>query len=43
MKTILDELLPTFAVRLGGTTYIDFPKKGIENAYGIRKLIAFLN
>jgi hydroxymethylpyrimidine pyrophosphatase-like HAD family hydrolase len=34
----LDELLPEFSVRLGGATSIDVTKKGIDKAYGIRKL-----
>lgn len=38
MKTILDEILPTFSVRLGGTTSIDITKLGIDKAYGIKKL-----
>lgn len=38
MKVILDELLPEFSVRLGGTTSIDVTKLGIDKAYGIRKL-----
>jgi phosphomannomutase len=38
MKARLDELLPGFSVRMGGTTSIDITKPGIDNAYGIRKL-----
>ena len=38
MKVILDSLLPKFSVRLGGTTSIDITKKGIDKAYGIKKL-----
>ncbi len=38
MKVKLDELLPEFSIRLGGTTSIDVTKKGIDKAYGIRKL-----
>lgn len=38
MKVSLDELLPEFSVRLGGTTSVDVTKKGIDKAYGIRKL-----
>jgi hypothetical protein len=38
MKAILDELIPAFSVRLGGTTSIDVTKPGIDKAYGIRKL-----
>ncbi len=38
MKALLDTLLPTFSVRLGGTTSVDITKPGIDKAYGIRKL-----
>ena len=38
MKTLLDNLIPEFSVRLGGTTSIDITKPGIDKAYGIRKL-----
>ena len=38
MKAILDDLIPEFSVRLGGTTSIDVTKPGIDKAYGIRKL-----
>jgi HAD superfamily hydrolase (TIGR01484 family) len=38
MKAILDPLLPDFSIRLGGTTSVDITKKGIDKAYGIRKL-----
>lgn len=38
IKNLLDEILPTFSVRLGGTTSIDITKKGIDKAYGIWKL-----
>ena len=38
MKTILDNLIPEFSVRLGGTTSVDVTKPGIDKAYGIRKL-----
>jgi HAD superfamily hydrolase (TIGR01484 family) len=38
IKTILDNLIPTFSVRLGGTTSIDVTKPGIDKAYGIKKL-----
>ncbi len=38
MKAFLDELIPEFSVRLGGTTSIDVTKPGIDKAYGIRKL-----
>jgi phosphomannomutase len=38
MKVRIDELIPEFSVRLGGTTSIDVTKPGIDKAYGIRKL-----
>ncbi|MDI1314748.1 HAD-IIB family hydrolase [Prosthecobacter sp.] len=38
MKVRLDQLIPGFSVRLGGTTSIDITKPGIDKAYGIRKL-----
>lgn len=38
MKARLDDLIPEFSVRLGGTTSVDVTKPGIDKAYGIRKL-----
>jgi HAD superfamily hydrolase (TIGR01484 family) len=38
MKALLDELIPQFSVRLGGTTSVDVTKPGIDKAYGIGKL-----
>jgi phosphomannomutase len=38
IKVILDELIPEFSVRMGGSTSIDVTKPGIDKAYGIRKL-----
>ena len=38
MKALLDELIPEFSVRLGGTTSVDVTKPGIDKAYGIHKL-----
>jgi HAD superfamily hydrolase (TIGR01484 family) len=38
MKALLDDLIPGFSVRLGGTTSVDVTKPGIDKAYGIRKL-----
>jgi len=38
IKTTLSELIPEFAVNLGGTTSIDVTSLGIDKAYGIRKL-----
>jgi HAD superfamily hydrolase (TIGR01484 family) len=42
MKAFLDDLIPEFSVRLGGTTSVDVTKQGIDKAYGIRKLRAIL-
>jgi phosphomannomutase len=38
IKAILDESIPEFSVRLGGSTSIDVTKPGIDKAYGIGKL-----
>ncbi|MDZ4240541.1 MAG: HAD-IIB family hydrolase [Patescibacteria group bacterium] len=38
IKKILVSLLPDFEVRIAGTTSIDVTKKGIDKAYGIRKI-----
>lgn len=38
IKAILDNLIPEFTIRLGGTTSIDITKLGIDKAYGIIKL-----
>ena len=38
IKALLDTLIPTFSVRLGGATSIDITKPGIDKAYGIAKL-----
>jgi HAD superfamily hydrolase (TIGR01484 family) len=38
IKAILEDLIPEFSVRLGGTTSVDVTKPGIDKAYGIRKL-----
>jgi phosphomannomutase len=38
IKALLDDLIPEFTVRLGGTTSIDVTKLGIGKAYGIQKL-----
>lgn len=38
LKTELEQLIPEFSVRLGGTTSVDVTKPGIDKAYGIRKL-----
>lgn len=38
IKTLLDQSLPDFSTRLGGTTSIDVTRPGIDKAYGIGKL-----
>jgi phosphomannomutase len=38
IKSLLDPMLPDFAVNLGGSTSIDITKPGIDKAYGMRKL-----
>lgn len=38
IKAILDQNIPEFSVRLGGTTSVDVTKPGIDKAYGIGKL-----
>lgn len=38
ITTILEPLLPAFAIHMGGTTSIDVTKPGIDKAYGIEKL-----
>jgi phosphomannomutase len=38
IKAALEQLIPEFSVRLGGTTSVDITKSGIDKGYGIRKL-----
>ncbi len=38
MQSLLDNLIPEFSVRLGGTTSVDVTKPGIDKGYGIGKL-----
>ncbi|MGI0141733.1 MAG: HAD-IIB family hydrolase [Candidatus Micrarchaeales archaeon] len=38
IKSYLDKLIPEFEVRVGGTNSIDVTKRGIDKAYGIRKI-----
>ncbi|MEO5959319.1 MAG: HAD-IIB family hydrolase [Opitutaceae bacterium] len=38
IKALLNDLIPEFTVRLGGTTSIDVTRLGIDKAYGIKKL-----
>jgi len=42
IKALLDQLIPEFSVRLGGTTSVDITKPGIDKAYGIGKLTQIL-
>ena len=43
MREKLLNLLPEFSIRLGGKSSIDITQKGIDKAYGIRKIIEYLN
>ncbi|KND49932.1 MAG: phosphomannomutase [Parcubacteria bacterium C7867-002] len=43
IAVILREKIPAFDIRLGGTTSIDITRKGVNKAYGIRKLETFLS
>ena len=38
MQALLQNLIPEFSIRLGGTTSVDITKPGIDKAYGIHKL-----
>ncbi|MET4141692.1 HAD-IIB family hydrolase [Pedobacter sp. UYP1] len=38
IKTLLEKLIPEFAINLGGATSIDVTQPGIDKAYGIHKL-----
>ena len=38
IKAVLDRYLPDFQVSIGGTSSIDISRKGIDKAYGIRKI-----
>lgn len=38
MKEELENIIPEFEIRIGGTTSIDVTKKGIDKAYGIYKI-----
>ena len=42
IASILQEKLPRFDVRIGGSTSIDITIKGVNKAYGIRKLETYL-
>ena len=43
IKAELDKLIPEFEVRIGGATSIDVTRKGIDKAYGIRKIESYLH
>jgi len=38
IKTLLEKMIPEFAINLGGATSIDVTKPGIDKAYGMHKL-----
>jgi phosphomannomutase len=38
IQAVLETLIPEFSVSLGGSTSIDVTKRGVNKAYGIRKL-----
>ena len=38
MKAMLDDLIPEFSVKLGGSTSVDVTRIGVDKAYGIKKL-----
>lgn len=42
IKSFLDPYLPDLYVRLGGTTSIDITQKGVDKAYGIKKISELL-
>lgn len=42
LRAIINEKLPDFEVRAGGTTTIDITRLGIDKAYGMEKLMAEL-
>jgi HAD superfamily hydrolase (TIGR01484 family) len=43
LQAALNLLLPEFSVRIGGATSIDVTRRGIDKAYGIRKLREILH
>ncbi len=43
LSAALTPLLPTYEVRIGGTTTIDITKKGVDKAYGVRRLSEYLS
>lgn len=42
LRNYIQELIPEFEVRSGGTTSIDITKLGIDKAYGMKKLMEIL-
>ncbi len=38
LKKKLEQLIPEFEIKLGGTTSLDITRKGIDKAYGIKKI-----
>jgi HAD superfamily hydrolase (TIGR01484 family) len=38
IQALLQEMLPDFAINIGGATSIDITRKGVDKAYGLRKL-----
>ncbi len=38
LQHVLEQVIPEYTVRLGGTTSVDITRKGIDKAYGIAKL-----
>lgn len=38
IKAILEKLIPEFSIQLGGATSIDITERGIDKAYGVKKL-----
>jgi len=43
LRDYIAPLIPEFEVRVGGVTSIDVTKKGIDKAYGMKKLMEMLN
>jgi HAD superfamily hydrolase (TIGR01484 family) len=43
VRDIVASKIPEFEVRVGGTTSVDITKKGIDKAYGMKKLMEILN
>lgn len=38
IQALLQDMLPNFAINIGGSTSIDVTRKGVDKAYGLRKL-----